>query len=80
MPCIEFNHLGQANADRQLDEFIPLARGSVMAARHPGTKALQFGPPSVLESPPANSTNAYMLVHIDWLTGRARLEKQEFAP
>jgi prepilin-type N-terminal cleavage/methylation domain-containing protein len=80
MPCIEFNHLGQANADRQLDEYLPLARGSVVAARNSETKALQFGPPSILESPPANSTNAYMLVHVDWLTGRARLEKQEFAP
>ena len=80
LPCIEFNHLGQANADRQLDEFIPLARGSVLASRNPETKALQFSPPSVVESPPANSTNAYMLVHIDWLTGRPRLEKQEFAP
>jgi hypothetical protein len=68
------------NADRQLDEFIPLARGSVVVSKHPQTKALQFSPPSVLETPPANSTNAYLLVHIDWLTGRPRLEKQEFAP
>ncbi len=80
MPCIEFNHLGQANADRQLDEFIPLARGGVIPARDGLTKALQFGPASAAESPPGNSTNAYILVHIDWLTGRARLQKQEFAP
>jgi prepilin-type N-terminal cleavage/methylation domain-containing protein len=82
MPCIVFNHLGQAGADPNfsVDEFIPLARGSVIPSRHPETKALQFSPPSITESPPANSTNAYMLVHIDWLTGRPRLEKQEFAP
>jgi prepilin-type N-terminal cleavage/methylation domain-containing protein len=83
MPCISFNYQGQASADwkfGQYDEFIPLARGSVAIARHPETKALQFGPPSVLENPPANSTNAYLLVHVDWLTGRARLEKQEIAP
>ena len=80
MPCVVFNHLGQAGVDFQYDEFIPLARGGVLAARNPETKALQFSPPSVLESPPANSTNAYMLVHIDWLTGRPRLERQEFAP
>jgi len=80
MPCIEFNHLGQANAERQLDEFIPLARGSVAPSRNPETKELRFGPPSILESPAGNSTNAYLLVHIDWLTGRPRLEKQEFAP
>jgi len=82
MPCIVFNHLGQAGADASLvvDEMIPLARGSVVAGRNPETKALQYSPPSILESPPANSTNAYMLVHIDWLTGRPRLEKQEIAP
>jgi prepilin-type N-terminal cleavage/methylation domain-containing protein len=80
MPCIEFNYLGQANVDQQRDEFIPLARGGVQPARNSETKALQFSPPSIAESPPANSTNAYMLVHIDWLTGRPRLEKQEFRP
>jgi len=78
MPCIEFNHSGQLVSGR--DEYIPLARGSVLVARNPGNKAFQFSPPSVVENPPANSTNAYMLVHIDWLTGRARLEKQEIAP
>lgn len=81
MPCIVFNHLGQAGADPNfpIDEMIPLARGSVTPARNPETKALQFGPPSISESPAGNSTNAYMLVHIDWLTGRPRLEKQEIA-
>ena len=78
MPCIEFNYSGQLVSGR--DEFIPLARGSVMVSRNPETKAPQFSPTSVIESPPGNGTNAYMLVHVDWLTGRARLEKQEFAP
>ncbi len=80
MPCIEFNYSGQANADPQGYQIIPLARGSVIPARNPATKSLQFGPPSVLESPAGNGTNIYTLVRIDWLTGRARLEKQEFAP
>ena len=30
------------------------------------------------ENPPGNSTNNFLLVRIDKLTGRARVEKQEF--
>jgi hypothetical protein len=34
--------------------------------------------PSVIESPPGNSTNsAYNVIHIDRITGRARLERQD---
>jgi len=32
---------------------------------------------TVRESPPGNTTNAFNVVNIDWLTGRARLERQE---
>jgi hypothetical protein len=37
-----------------------------------GTGAYQ-----ILETPAGNTTNTYNLVSIDWLTGRARLERQE---
>jgi hypothetical protein len=33
--------------------------------------------PVVEERPPGNSTNAFNLIHIDWLTGRARVERQQ---
>ena len=82
LPYIAFNYLGQLtteatapNASLQ-DEYIPLAEGSVAVALDPVTKAYQVGsPPSVLEVPPNNSTGpSYNLIHIDWLTGRARQE------
>jgi len=75
LPCVAFNYLGQLTSGR--DEFIPLAQGSVAYSKDPDTRALRLGPVSALETPPGNSTNSYNLVHIDWLTGRARLEKQE---
>ena len=82
LPCLAFNYLGQLTDDGQnpatADEYIPLARGSVLPAMDPSSKALQFGPPSVSEIPPGNSTNsAYTLVDIDPLTGRATLKFQK---
>jgi len=78
-PYVAFNYLGQLTVDGQTpagrDEYIPIAKGSVIYARDPVTKAFQFGPPDVLENPPGNSTNiSYSIVHIDRLTGRAVLE------
>jgi len=74
LPYIAFNHLGQLESGR--DEYIPVARGSINYARTNGVVAP--GSLTVDEFPAGNSTNAFLLVHIDWLTGRARLEKQEF--
>jgi prepilin-type N-terminal cleavage/methylation domain-containing protein len=83
LPYIAFNYLGQltedgVNASRQ-DEFIPLARGAVGYARDAATRVPLRQPPDVLERPPGNSTDAFNLIHIDWLTGRARLERQEIS-
>ena len=75
LPYIAFNHLGQLDSGE--DEYIPLARGTVSYARDANKVPTQAAP-NVAENPPGISTNAYSLVHIDWLTGRARLEKQEF--
>jgi prepilin-type N-terminal cleavage/methylation domain-containing protein len=82
LPCIAFNYLGQLTTDGQnpasRDEYIPLARGSVLPAMDPSTKALQFNPPDVSETPPGNSANsAFNLVDIDPLTGRATLRFQK---
>jgi hypothetical protein len=52
-----------------------LTQGSVLPARDGSTKMLQFASPSILESPPGNTTNiSYNVIHIDALTGRAQLE------
>ena len=75
LPYIAFDFQGRLASG--VDEYIPLARGSVSYARNADKSAKQ-SPPTVTESPAGNSTNAFSLVHIDWLTGRARLEKQEF--
>ncbi len=81
LPYIAFNHLGQLTRDgvnaSQEDEFIPLAKGSVDYSRDAKKNPVQAAP-TLTESPAGSSTNTFMLVHIDWLTGRARLEKQEF--
>ena len=74
---IAFDHLGQL-ASRE-DEYIPLAKGNVNQARD--VNKIPMNPPqspTVTEQPPGSSTNAFTLVHIEWLTGRARMEKQEF--
>jgi type II secretory pathway pseudopilin PulG len=80
LPYIAFNYLGQLTSQTTTpapltqDEYIPLARGSVLPAMDPSTKALQFSPADVSETPPGNSTSsAFNIVDIDPLTGRATL-------
>jgi prepilin-type N-terminal cleavage/methylation domain-containing protein len=75
LPYIAFNHLGQPESGE--DEFIPLAKGSVNYERDANKVPTQAAP-RVAENPPGNSSNAFTIVRIDKLTGRARLEKQEF--
>ena len=79
MPCIAFNYLGQLTANGVAvtthDEYIPLARGSVSPAADPATGAWQLGQPSVMEIPLGNSTNAYNIIDIEPLTGRATLQQ-----
>jgi prepilin-type N-terminal cleavage/methylation domain-containing protein len=80
LPYVAFNYLGQLTLDGAnpsgRDEFIPLARGAVIVARD-ATRTPQAVVPVVEERPPGNSTNAFNLIHIDWLTGRARVERQQ---
>jgi prepilin-type N-terminal cleavage/methylation domain-containing protein len=83
LPYVAFNYLGQLTtaqltpAPSTLDEYIPLARGSVSPAMNTD-KSLLLGSPSISETPPGNSTNSsYNIIHIDALTGRARLEFQK---
>ncbi|MGC3957914.1 MAG: prepilin-type N-terminal cleavage/methylation domain-containing protein [Verrucomicrobiota bacterium] len=77
---LAFDHLGRLTVDgvtkAGADEFIPVARGSVSYARDANKVPIQ-GAPTITEQPPGNSTNNFLLVRIDALTGRARVEKQE---
>jgi len=82
LPYIAFNYLGQLTpGDGSVlahDENIPLAYGSFGPAFSPGTKLPMQANPSYSEEPPGNSTNiSYNIIHIDRLTGRARLERQD---
>jgi prepilin-type N-terminal cleavage/methylation domain-containing protein len=86
LPFIAFDYLGRLSTDdgRPLgqDVFIPLAHGGVAVARDQNKVPIMnfdapYSPPAAQESPPGSSTNSYNLVHIDSLTGRARLEHQE---
>jgi len=84
LPYIAFNYLGQLTVDGVnpsfVDEYIPLAQGSVNYSVNYTNKTPQMflvGPADIVEKPPGNSTNTmFTLVHIDALTGRSRLEFQ----
>ena len=90
LPYIAFNYLGQLSdysgnmltSQNEDQDFagggidIPLVQGSVMPDLDPNTRALLHnGPPQINEMPPGNGTNsAYVVIHIDPLTGRATME------
>ena len=82
LPYIAFNYLGQLTFDGQtmakFHEYIPLARGNVLAAVNPDTKAFRFAAPQILPQGTPNAldwTNAYDIIDIDPLTGRATLKQ-----
>lgn len=82
LPCIAFNYQGQLVQPGSIpqDEYISLTKGSVVfqTSDSAGTTN-SFGPipPEVIETPKANATNN-PVIHIDWLTGRARSETRSF--
>ena len=73
LPYIAFNYLGQLITGQ--NELIPIAKGAVVFGHDPNGHPT--GSMTVRESPPGNTSNAFNVVNIDWLTGRARLERQE---
>jgi prepilin-type N-terminal cleavage/methylation domain-containing protein len=77
VPYIGFNYLGQLISGQ--NEMIPVTRGNVIYARDPVTKQAMPGKlPSAIEQPPGNgTTNSYNVVAIDWLTGRAHVERMK---
>ena len=84
LPYLAFNYLGQLTVDGQnlapVDQYIPLAQGSVVYAMDPNNpnKVLVPGPADFAENPPGNSTNSmFSVIRVDRLTGRATLRQQK---
>jgi prepilin-type N-terminal cleavage/methylation domain-containing protein len=76
LPYIGFDYQGRLVS--QKDEYIPLAHGSVLIQLNPDG-SLASVPADAEELPPGNTiyagtNNSYNQVHINWLTGRARVE------
>jgi len=59
------------------DEYIPLARGSIIYSRDANGNILDY---DVRESPPNNSIENFHRVRIDGLTGRAKVETPQITP
>lgn len=75
LPCLTFNHLGQlVPNDNRDEEIIPLARGKAVPALDVN-KRPSFSRPTLEENPVGNSTNAFALIVVDRLTGRAHIER-----
>jgi len=80
VPYLAFNYLGQlVSGQPGQDEYIPIARGTVAHSRDPATKKPKPGLPTLIENPAGNATNSFNLIHIDRLTGRARLIQQDIS-
>jgi hypothetical protein len=73
--CVIFSPQGGLASPQ--DAIIPLAQGSVFLARDPKTGDLAWAPADILERPPNNSVVNSNHIRIDWLTGRARVERAE---
>jgi hypothetical protein len=70
LPYIGFSPLGQLTTNG--DEYIPLDRGSVFYPAGSGA-----APASAIETPAGNAVNDCNLIHIDWLTARAKIERNQ---
>ncbi len=81
LPYIAFDYRGQLLSGH--DEYLPLARGSVYYPRIkngpylPAKADPRENPAHETFYDPTYPTNGYNQVHIDWLTGNARVEKPE---
>ena len=71
LPYIGFSPLGQLATNG--DEYIPLDRGRVL---YPvGAPAPAAATP--IEAPAGNAINNCNIIHLDWLTGRAKIERNQ---
>jgi len=72
LPYIGFSPTGQLTTTNNSDEYIPMDRGRVLYPAGGGAVAAV-----AIEAPPGNSTNNCNLIHIDWLTARAKIERNQ---
>lgn len=72
LPYIAFSPLGQltGQSNPNTDEYIPLDRGRVL---YTGGAAAAIP----IDFPTGNSTNNCNLIHLDWLTARAKIERNQ---
>ena len=81
LPYIAFDYLGRRCDDTgrpiTSDALIPLTRGNIGFAHDVVTKTPLAALPMMTEDPPGNTSYAFNLVYVDWLTGRARGIQQE---
>lgn len=82
LPYVAFDYLGRLALGNPAvaatsDEYIPLSRGAVFTVRDASGRFDITKTPEAKETPIGNSINISNVVHIDALTGRARIEKQE---
>lgn len=76
LPYIGFQPNGQLTTNG--DQFILLGSGSLFNAALNPDGSPQFAEPQLFETPVGNTTNNPNVIHIDWLTGRAKLERNQF--
>jgi len=72
LPYIGFSPLGQLTTNG--DEYIPLDRGHVQYLA--GLSKSTF-PATPIETPAGNAVNNCNIIHIDWLTARAKIERNQ---
>lgn len=85
LPYLEFNSQGQLTSEdsdltdgaKYVEAVIPLTKGSIFYARD--TNGIPtLGAADVVETPGQNSLTNFNNIRVDWLTGRARLERRDF--
>jgi prepilin-type N-terminal cleavage/methylation domain-containing protein len=74
LPFIGFDHEGRLITGKE--EIIPIAEGNVDPAKDASGRLI-LSPATVAERPVGNWTNQPNVVRVDWLTGRAHVEKRE---
>jgi prepilin-type N-terminal cleavage/methylation domain-containing protein len=77
LPCIGFTPQGSLATAFSADQYIALARGSILYPTDTNGMPL-FLPPIVSEVPPNNSVNNPNVIQIDWVTARATLLQNQF--
>jgi len=73
LPFVAFNAQGQLTSGQ--DEYIPLATGSVLEPPKDAAGNYPLQTADANETPARNSINNPNVLHINWLTGRARVER-----